>query len=86
MPVNRAGSDVAVLLHRGAGAYICGEETAVIDHFVSPTILRRGANWFSSFGNPNKIMIPNYLVFFRSCQKSQGLQEEAMSTVFQCNN
>jgi len=33
MPVDRAGSDVAFLLHRGAGAYICGEETAVIDHF-----------------------------------------------------
>ena len=70
-------------MHRGAGAYICGEETAMIESLegkkgqprlkppfpagaglygcpttvnnvesiaVVPTILRRGANWFSSFG------------------------------------
>ena len=73
-------------LHRGAGAYICGEETALIESIegrkgqprlkppfpagvglygcpttvnnvesiaVAPTILRRGASWFSSFGRPN---------------------------------
>merc|ERR1712087_509398 len=46
-----SGYDFDVYLHRGAGAYICGEETALIA--VSPTILRRGATWFQSFGNPN---------------------------------
>jgi len=73
-------------LHRGAGAYICGEETALIESLegkkgqprlkppfpagvglygcpttvnnvesiaVAPTILRRGASWFTSFGRPN---------------------------------
>ncbi len=75
-----------IYLHRGAGAYICGEETALIESLegnkgqprlkppfpagvglygcpttvnnvesiaVAPTILRRGASWFSSFGRPN---------------------------------
>lgn len=70
-------------MHRGAGAYICGEETALIESLegkqgkprlkppfpadvglfgcpttvsnvetvaVAPTILRRGASWFASFG------------------------------------
>ncbi|MBY0509075.1 MAG: NADH-quinone oxidoreductase subunit NuoF [Rhodospirillaceae bacterium] len=73
-------------LHRGAGAYICGEETALIESLegkkgqprlkppfpagvglygcpttvnnvesiaVAPTILRRGASWFTQFGRPN---------------------------------
>ncbi len=72
-------------LHRGAGAYICGEETAQIESLegkkgmprlkppfpaacglwgcpttvnnvesiaVTPTILRRGAAWFSALGRP----------------------------------
>lgn len=72
-------------LHRGAGAYICGEETALLESLegrkgqprmkppfpaacglygcpttinnvetiaVVPTILRRGAAWFSGFGRP----------------------------------
>ena len=82
---NAAGSgyDFDVFVHRGAGAYICGEETAMIESLegkkgqprlkppfpagaglygcpttvnnvesiaVAPTILRRGAAWFSSFG------------------------------------
>jgi NADH-quinone oxidoreductase subunit F len=84
---NAAGSgyDFDVFVHRGAGAYICGEETAMIDRSkarraspassrrsrpapvygcpttvnnvesiaVAPTILRRGASWFSSFGREN---------------------------------
>lgn len=74
-----------VYIHRGAGAYICGEETALIESLegkqgkprlkppfpadaglfgcpttvanvetvaVAPTILRRGAAWFDSFGRP----------------------------------
>jgi NADH-quinone oxidoreductase subunit F len=73
-------------VHRGAGAYICGEETALIESLegkkgqprlkppfpagvglygcpttvnnvesiaVAPTILRRGASWFSGFGRSN---------------------------------
>jgi len=80
-----AGFDFDVFVHRGAGAYICGEETAMLESLegkqgkprlkppfpagaglygcpttvnnvesiaVVPTILRRGAAWFSGFGNP----------------------------------
>jgi NADH-quinone oxidoreductase subunit F len=85
---NAAGSgyDFDVFVHRGAGAYICGEETALIESLegkkgqprlkppfpagaglygcpttvnnvesiaVVPTILRRGAGWFTSFGRDN---------------------------------
>jgi NADH-quinone oxidoreductase subunit F len=83
-----AGSGWAfdVYVHRGAGAYICGEETALLESLegkkgqprlkppfpamsglygcpttvnnvetiaVAPTILRRGATWFTSFGREN---------------------------------
>jgi len=81
-----SGYDFDVFVHRGAGAYICGEETAMIESIegkkgqprlkppfpagaglygcpttvnnvesiaVAPTILRRGAGWFSSFGRDN---------------------------------
>uniref|UniRef100_A0A131Y0G2 NADH dehydrogenase [ubiquinone] flavoprotein 1, mitochondrial n=1 Tax=Ixodes ricinus TaxID=34613 RepID=A0A131Y0G2_IXORI len=77
------GYDFDVFVHRGAGAYICGEETALIESLegkqgkprlkppfpadvgvfgcpttvtnvetvaVSPTICRRGGEWFASFG------------------------------------
>ncbi|MEN3971252.1 NADH-quinone oxidoreductase subunit NuoF [Sphingomicrobium sp. XHP0235] len=85
---NACGSDVDfdLFLHRGAGAYICGEETAMLESLegkkgqprlkppfpagaglygcpttvnnvesiaVVPTILRRGADWFKSFGREN---------------------------------
>lgn len=79
----KSGYDFDVFVHRGAGAYICGEETAMIESLegkkgqprlkppfpagaglygcpttvnnvesiaVVPTIMRRGANWFASFG------------------------------------
>ena len=78
-----SGFDFDVFMHRGAGAYICGEETAMLESLegkkgqprlkppfpagaglygcpttvnnvesiaVVPTILRRGASWFASFG------------------------------------
>merc|ERR1711966_645228 len=78
-----SGYDFDVHLHRGAGAYICGEETGLIESLegkpgrprlkppfpanaglygcpttvtnvetvaVVPTIMRRGADWFTSFG------------------------------------
>ncbi|CAD8093623.1 unnamed protein product [Paramecium primaurelia] len=81
-----SGYDFDVYVHSGAGAYICGEETGLIESLegkpgkprlkppfpanaglwgcpttvtnvetvsVCPTILRRGANWFASFGRPN---------------------------------
>jgi NADH-quinone oxidoreductase subunit F len=81
-----SGYDFEIYLHRGAGAYICGEETALLESLegkmgkprlkppfpaavgaygrpttvnnvesiaVIPTILRRGAAWFASFGRPN---------------------------------
>lgn len=85
---NAAGSgwDFDLYLSHGAGAYICGEETALIESLegkkgmprlkppfpagvglygcpttvnnvesiaVTPTILRRGAEWFRSFGRDN---------------------------------
>ena len=85
---NAAGSgfDFDIFVHRGAGAYICGEETAMLESLegkpgkprlkppfpagaglygcpttvnnvesiaVVPTILRRGAEWFKSFGREN---------------------------------
>jgi NADH-quinone oxidoreductase subunit F len=64
-----SGYDFDVILHRGAGAYICGEETALIESLegkkgmprlkppfpagVAPTIMRRGAAWFSALGRQN---------------------------------
>jgi NADH dehydrogenase (ubiquinone) flavoprotein 1 len=85
---NAAGSgwDFDIYVARGFGAYICGEETGLIESLegkpgkprlkppfpanvglygcpttvtnvetvaVAPTILRRGAGWFSSFGRKN---------------------------------
>ena len=77
--------DFDIYIHYGAGAYICGEETALLESLegkkglprlkppfpalvglygcptivnnvetisVIPTILRRGAKWFSSLGKP----------------------------------
>ncbi len=82
-----SGKDFDLYVHKGAGAYICGEETALLNSLegrkgmprlkppafpaavglfgcpttvnnvetiaVVPTILRRGANWFSSIGRSN---------------------------------
>merc|ERR1719347_2455233 len=81
-----SGYDFDLFVHRGAGAYICGEETALIESLegkqgkprlkppfpagvglygcpttvtnvetvaVSPTILRRGPEWFAQFGRKN---------------------------------
>ncbi|CAL5370356.1 unnamed protein product [Camellia sinensis] len=81
-----SGYDFDVHIHYGAGAYICGEETALLECLegkqgkprlkppfpanaglygcpttvtnvetvaVSPTILRRGPEWFASFGRKN---------------------------------
>lgn len=81
-----SGYDYDVYVHYGAGAYICGEETALIESLegkqgkprlkppfpaniglygcpttvtnvetvaVVPTIMRRGPDWFQSFGRKN---------------------------------
>ncbi|KAL9097163.1 MAG: hypothetical protein Q9165_000590 [Trypethelium subeluteriae] len=78
-----SGYDFDVFIHRGMGAYVCGEETSLIESLegkpgkprlkppfpaavglfgcpstvanvetiaVAPTIVRRGASWFNSFG------------------------------------
>jgi len=83
-----SGYDFDVVVHSGAGAYICGEETGLIESLegkpgrprlkppfpanagvfgcpttvtnvetvaVVPTIMRRGADWFNSFGRPNNV-------------------------------
>ena len=83
---NVHGWDYDIHVHHGAGAYICGEETALLESLegkkgqprlkppfpanvglygcpttvnnvesiaVAPTILRRGPDWFSSFGRDN---------------------------------
>ena len=83
---NKNGWDYDIYVHHGAGAYICGEETALLESLegkkgqprlkppfpanvglygcpttvnnvesvaVVPTILRRGADWFASFGADN---------------------------------
>ena len=81
-----SGYSFDIFVHRGAGAYICGEETALIESLegkkgqprlkppfpagvgvwgrpttvnnvesiaVAPTIMRRGAAWFSGLGREN---------------------------------
>jgi NADH dehydrogenase (ubiquinone) flavoprotein 1 len=81
-----SGYDFDVVVHSGAGAYICGEETGLIESLegkpgrprlkppfpanaglygcpttvtnvetvaVCPTIMRRGADWFTGFGRKN---------------------------------
>ena len=80
-----SGFDFNLYLHRGAGAYICGEETGLLESLegkkgmprlkppfpaavgvygcpttvnnvesiaVTPTIMRRGATWFTGIGRP----------------------------------
>ena len=82
---SNTGWDFDIYIHYGAGAYICGEETALLESLegkkgqprlkppfpaliglygcptiinnvetiaVVPTILKRGAKWFSSLGKP----------------------------------
>jgi NADH-quinone oxidoreductase subunit F len=85
---NVHGWDFDLVVHHGAGAYICGEETALLESLegkkgmprmkppfpanvglygapttvnnvesiaVAPTIIRRGAAWFSGLGKPNNV-------------------------------
>ncbi|MFD0978529.1 NADH-quinone oxidoreductase subunit NuoF [Tropicimonas aquimaris] len=113
---NAAGSgwDFDLFVHHGAGAYICGEETALLESLegkkgmprmkppfpagaglygcpttvnnvesiaVVPTILRRGADWFASFGRPNNAGTKLFAIsghVNRPC-----VVEESMSIPFQ---
>ena len=92
---NKNGWDYDIFVHLGAGAYICGEETALLESLegkkgqprlkppfpanmglygcpttvnnvesiaVAPTILRRGAAWFSSIGRPNNVGTKLFMV------------------------
>jgi len=112
---NACGSGYAfdVYVHRGAGAYICGEETAQIESIegkkgqprlkppfpagvglygcpttvnnvesisVAPTILRRGAAWFSAFGRPNNAGTKLFCV--SGHVNTPATFEEAMSVPF----
>jgi NADH-quinone oxidoreductase subunit F len=111
---NKLGYDIDIFVHHGAGAYICGEETALLESLegkkgqprlkppfpanmglygcpttvnnvesiaVTPTILRRGATWFSSFGRPNNVGTKLYSIsghVNRPCTV-----EDAMSITFE---
>ncbi|OJG00219.1 NADH-quinone oxidoreductase subunit NuoF [Pararhizobium antarcticum] len=92
---NKCGWDMEIFVHHGAGAYICGEETALLESLegkkgqprlkppfpanmglygcpttvnnvesiaVAPTILRRGAGWFSAIGRPNNVGTKLFMV------------------------
>ncbi len=113
---NAAGSgwDFDLFLHHGAGAYICGEETALLESLegkkgmprmkppfpagaglygcpttvnnvesiaVVPTILRRGADWFASFGRPNNSGTKIYAV--SGHVNNPCVVEDAMSIPFE---
>ncbi|MEZ5895460.1 MAG: NADH-quinone oxidoreductase subunit NuoF [Parvularculaceae bacterium] len=106
-----SGWDFDLYVHHGAGAYICGEETALLESLegkkgqprlkppfpagaglygcpttvnnvesiaVAPTIIRRGAGWFRSFGRENNAGTKVFCIsghVNRPCNV-----EEAMST------
>src|SRR4051794_19039496 len=100
-------------VHHGAGAYICGEETALLESLegkkgmprlkppfpanmglygcpttvnnvesiaVAPTILRRGAAWFSSIGRANNVGTKLYGI--SGHVNTPCVVEEAMSIPF----
>jgi NADH-quinone oxidoreductase subunit F len=108
---NRFGWDFECVVHHGAGAYICGDEMALLESLegkkgqprlkppypaaaglygrpttinnvesiaVVGTILRRGAEWFASFGRPNNAGTK----LFSACGhvNCPAVVEEAMST------
>ncbi len=109
-----SGYDFDVFMHRGAGAYICGEETAMIESLegkkgqprlkppfpagaglygcpttvnnvesiaVAPTILRRGASWFNSFGRENNAGTKLFQI--SGHVENPCVVEEAMSIPFE---
>ncbi|MEM9795125.1 MAG: NADH-quinone oxidoreductase subunit NuoF [Pseudomonadota bacterium] len=110
----KSGWDFDLYLHHGAGAYICGEETALIESLegkkgmprmkppfpagaglygcpttvnnvesiaVVPTILRRGAEWFSGFGRQNNAGTKLFAI--SGHVNKPCVVEEAMSITFE---
>lgn len=110
----KSGWDFDLYLHHGAGAYICGEETALLESLegkkgmprmkppfpagaglygcpttvnnvesiaVVPTILRRGPDWFSSFGRPNNAGTKLFAI--SGHVNNPCVVEEAMSIPFE---
>ncbi len=110
----KSGWDFDLYLHHGAGAYICGEETALLESLegkkgmprmkppfpagvglygcpttvnnvesiaVVPTILRRGAEWFASFGRPNNAGTKLFAI--SGHVNNPCVVEEAMSIPFE---
>ncbi|THF59691.1 NADH-quinone oxidoreductase subunit NuoF [Ollibium composti] len=110
---NVNGYDFEIYVHHGAGAYICGEETALLESLegkkgqprlkppfpanvglygcpttvnnvesiaVAPTILRRGAAWFSSIGRPNNVGTKLFMLVGHV--NTPCVVEEAMGTTF----
>ena len=94
----KSGWNFDVYLHRGSGAYICGEETALLESLegkkgqprlkppfpagvglygcpttvnnvetiaVTPTIIRRGGNWFNSLGRDKNSGTKVFCISFR---------------------
>jgi NADH-quinone oxidoreductase subunit F len=109
----KSGWDFDLYLHHGAGAYICGEETALLESLegrkgmprlkppfpantglygcpttvnnvesiaVVPTILRRGPEWFSSFGRENNAGTKLFAI--SGHVNNPCVVEEAMSITF----
>ena len=109
-PDNVFGWDFDCIVHHGAGAYICGDEMALLESLegrkgqprlkppypfacglygrpttinnaesiaVVGTILRRGADWFASFGRPKNLGVK----LFSGCGhvNAPRVVEEAMS-------
>lgn len=109
-----SGWDFDIYLTHGAGAYICGEETALLESLegkkgmprmkppfpamagvygcpttvnnvesiaVAPTILRRGPEWFSSFGRANNAGTKIFAI--SGHVNNPCVVEEAMSISFE---
>ncbi|SEQ83428.1 NADH dehydrogenase subunit F [Faunimonas pinastri] len=110
---NIHGWDFDIIVSHGAGAYICGEETALLESLegkkgqprlkppfpanvglygcpttvnnvesiaVAPTILRRGAGWFSAIGRANNV--GTKLFGLSGHVNTPCIVEEAMSIPF----
>ena len=106
---NKNGWDFDIIVHHGAGAYICGEETALLESLegkkgqprlkppfpanvgvygcpstvnnvesiaVAPTILRRGAAWFSGLGKPNNVGTKLFMPFPGHVERPCVVEEE----------
>lgn len=108
-----SGFDFDLYVQRGAGAYICGEETSLIESLegkagkprnkppfpadigvfgcpstvtnvetvaVSPTICRRGGNWFASFGRTRNSGTKLFNISGHVCNPCTVEEEMSMPT------